>query len=126
MSITIAMTERARQYLETAIWADLRDSETGEPMDSEYDATDAAPETVAAVEAELADFFAANEADIAETGAGDGRTAHDFYLTRCGHGAGFWDRGYGPVGDRLTDAAKAYGSVYPYLGDDGRVYITNG
>lgn len=35
---------------------------------------------------------------------------HDFWLTRSGHGAGFWDRGLGELGDRLTDAAKRYGS----------------
>lgn len=35
---------------------------------------------------------------------------HDFYLTREGHGAGFWDRGLGIVGDALTALAKPYGS----------------
>ena len=35
---------------------------------------------------------------------------HDFALTRNGHGAGFWDRGLGEMGDMLTDEAKAYGS----------------
>ena len=35
----------------------------------------------------------------------------DFYLTRNGHGAGFWDRGYGDVGKQLTEAAKVYGST---------------
>lgn len=47
---------------------------------------------------------------------------HDFWLTRNGHGAGFWDRGYGDRGQRLTDAAKAYGEVSPYIGDDGAVW----
>ena len=35
---------------------------------------------------------------------------HDFALTRNGHGAGFWDRGLGKIGDMLTDACKPYGS----------------
>ena len=35
---------------------------------------------------------------------------HDFAITRNGHGAGFWDRGLGAIGDTLTDEAKAYGS----------------
>ncbi len=34
---------------------------------------------------------------------------HDFALTRNGHGAGFWDRGLGALGDRLTASAKPYG-----------------
>lgn len=36
---------------------------------------------------------------------------HDFYLTREGHGAGFWDRGLGELGEYLTKIAKAYGSA---------------
>lgn len=48
---------------------------------------------------------------------------HDFWLTRNGHGAGFWDRGLGDLGERLTNASKAYGSVDLYLGDDEKVYV---
>lgn len=35
---------------------------------------------------------------------------HDFALTRNGHGAGFWDRGLGEMGDMLTEECKPYGS----------------
>lgn len=31
---------------------------------------------------------------------------HDFYLTREGHGAGFWDRGLGELGDYLTKLSE--------------------
>ena len=48
---------------------------------------------------------------------------HDFLLTRNGHGAGFWDRGLGDIGDKLTDMAHNYGTVGLYLGDDGQVYV---
>jgi hypothetical protein len=48
---------------------------------------------------------------------------HDFWLTRCGHGAGFWDRGLGELGDRLTKACEPYGNVDLYLGDDGKIYL---
>jgi len=37
------------------------------------------------------------------------RAGHDFWLTREGHGAGFWDRGLGIAGDRLSDAATTFG-----------------
>lgn len=36
---------------------------------------------------------------------------HDFWLTRNRHGAGYWDRGLGDLGDRLTEAAMAFGEV---------------
>ena len=35
---------------------------------------------------------------------------HDFALTRNGHGAGFWDRGLGEMGDMLSKECKPYGS----------------
>jgi hypothetical protein len=47
---------------------------------------------------------------------------HDLWLTRNGHGAGYWDRNYGMVGERLTEAATALGEMSLYLGDDLLVY----
>jgi hypothetical protein len=44
--------------------------------------------------------------------------AHDFWLTRNGHGAGFWDRGLGEIGDILTKAAKTFGECNLYLNDE--------
>ena len=47
---------------------------------------------------------------------------HDFWLTRNGHGAGFWDRGLDELGTRLTEACKTFGTIDLYLGDDELVY----
>jgi len=49
------------------------------------------------------------------------QAGHDLWLTRCGHGAGFWDRGDLYVmsengvnyADLLTERAEAYGEEYP-------------
>lgn len=38
-----------------------------------------------------------------------GQAGHDLILTANGHGAGFWDRGLGRAGERLTTAAHALG-----------------
>lgn len=50
---------------------------------------------------------------------------HDFWLTRNGHGAGFWDRKEleGGIGDKLTEICEEFTEKYPYLGDDGKIYI---
>lgn len=42
---------------------------------------------------------------------------HDFSLTRNHHGTGFWDRGYGALGDWLTRCAQSFGSssLYGYI-----------
>lgn len=50
----------------------------------------------------------------------------DFWFTRNGHGVGYWDRGLGDIGDKLTKLAHDFGEVYAYLGDDGLVYIDGG
>lgn len=39
----------------------------------------------------------------------DEQLGHDFSLTRNGHGAGFWDRGTGALGDWLTRVSKTFG-----------------
>jgi hypothetical protein len=50
----------------------------------------------------------------------EARAGHDFWLTRRGHGTGFWDRGLGKLGDRLSEAAKVYGDDdYPFDCGDG-------
>lgn len=57
-----------------------------------------------------------------------GQFGHDFWLTRNGHGTGYWDRYHGPDDPRtahgqwLTDHCKPYGDVYLYVGTDDRVY----
>ena len=60
-------------------------------------------------------------------GKGDGGiyayAGHDFWLTRNGHGAGFWDRGLGDLGERLTALCKTYGEKDPYVGDDNKIYL---
>ena len=49
---------------------------------------------------------------------------HDLWLTRNGHGVGFWDRGLGAQGDSLTAICEALGEVWSYVGDDDQLHIT--
>jgi hypothetical protein len=62
------------------------------------------------------------------TEADDTDLGHDFWLTRAGHGAGFWDGDYDwlnrdgvDVGDKLTELCKRFPARSLYLGDEGRV-----
>ena len=50
--------------------------------------------------------------------------AHDFVLTRNGHGTGFWDAGrwHAPWNYRLTTMAHGFGSIDVCVGDDGLIY----
>jgi hypothetical protein len=51
-------------------------------------------------------FIADNWQDV--SGLDASQTGHDFILTANGHGCGFWDRGLGELGDRLTEATRGY------------------
>jgi hypothetical protein len=58
--------------------------------------------------------------DIADESIG-----HDIWLTRNGHGAGFWDRGYdSDVEEVLEQLSKELGEVNAYVGDDGKIYFS--
>ena len=43
-----------------------------------------------------------------------GQVGHDLWLTRNGHGTGFWDRDLSSIGEDLTRIAKAMGEAYVY------------
>lgn len=51
---------------------------------------------------------------------------HDLWLTSQGHGVGFWSRGLGEVGDKLTESCsiKGFNCLDPYVGDDNLIYFS--
>lgn len=77
--------------------------------------------TLTRIVADCAKFQAENSHLLAFAGADD-YNGHDFWLSRNGHGAGFFDRGYGSAGQKLHQAAKVYREFYVYLGDDNLVH----
>jgi len=99
------------------------DLDTEEPLDKDYGIEDVAPSSLKQAQQDVDDFFELAAELIEKSGMDDRRVGHDFWLTRNGHGAGFWDRGLGKVGDDLTRDAETYGGIDPYVGDDGLVYI---
>lgn len=108
-----------RQYIASALWSSNDDA--GDPLDDGRDHTDVDPATVQTMRDECAAFFRANRRQLRETSGDLGQHAHDFWLTRNRHGVGFWDRGYGPIGETLTQAAQVYGEVDLFVGDDNLV-----
>ena len=114
-----------RAYLTCMLWAET-DSSTpsgGEPLDSNYDLDDLAPIASATARRECRDFQRGAEGLI--TGKEE-QAGHDFWLTRNGHGAGFWDRPevYGKTNaEILTRLAHACGEKDAVIGDDGLIYL---
>jgi hypothetical protein len=111
-------------YAICALWTsnDESDDTGGEPMDANYSLSDFAPETMQAMRDDVNSFVNKNMNSIIESGQSDAQTGHDFWLTRNGHGVGFWDRGLGEVWETLSTASEHYGNFDLYVGDDGRIY----
>jgi hypothetical protein len=106
------------QYERTALWSSNGEDE--EPLDSKED-IEIADETRALFRKDCEAFL--QEADVIAPGESDSDLAHDFWLTRNGHGAGFWDGDYEEeIGEKLTALAKKFRKVDLYVGDDGKVY----
>lgn len=119
-------------YVECALWSSRGPEDEPhacENLDDLFGPDDISPDCMESMRADCLDFIGSNASDLLEytekmngQWSGEARAGHDFWLTRNGHGAGFWDRGLGDLGDRLADAAQVYGDVFLYPGDDGRIY----
>jgi hypothetical protein len=114
------ITPALRQYVETALWSSNDDD--GYPLDDRFGVEDVAPETIAAMREDLDAFIAS--LPLAAAFLDPEQVAHDFWLTRNRHGAGFWDRGLGALGDQLTDLAHGFGETDLYVGDDELIYAS--
>ncbi len=106
--------EFGRAYLEAAVFTDC--GPDGECHDAEFAAC-----TMRAMERDCANF---QEQAGTAIGYGDWTKAgHDFWLTRNGHGVGFWDGDWPePAATTLDNLAKSFGAFELYRGDDGLIY----
>jgi hypothetical protein len=118
-------------YVVMALWSsnDESDESGGEPMEANYGPGDIAEETEDKMVADCKKFLdkawpileeAPDEIrDYAQMEA----AGHDFWLTRNGHGAGFWDGDWPKeIGTKLTKLSKSFGEFNLYVGDDGKIY----
>lgn len=131
------LTQVAQGYMEAMLWAET-DSE-GEFYDQRFSPGDIADSSAAAIDADIRAFM--EEAETLGLIHMEGslwwinqddpqpehldRLGHDIHLTRQHHGTGFWDRGWGAEGDRLTEIAHKLGEVTVWA-EDGRVHMERG
>ena len=116
-------------YITAALWSsnDESDESGGEPLDSNYGPDDLSPDARKKMRDDVARFQKANKKLLREAysrGYSKGRAGHDFWLTRNGHGAGFWDRDEleaGGLGKALTQATKKFREVYLVV-DNGQIH----
>lgn len=106
-----------KAYIACALWSSNDDD--CEPLDDNYSIEEISPECLQTIIDDCKKFQADNfemiKDDLSQAG-------YDFWLTRNGHGAGFWD-GYWPEnGERLTTYSKTFKECNLYVGDDGLIY----
>lgn len=106
------MNNFVNQYLITALWSSVDDS--GNPLDKDYSVSDIDKESVLKAEKDCEDFL--KQAGSLVDGEDMDQVAHDFWLTRNGHGSGFWDGDYEKEkGEKLTEISKSFGEKHCFV-----------
>jgi hypothetical protein len=126
-------------YIKAALWSttDESDDSGGEPLDKNYGPGDIATDTTAAMKRDCEKFYDEQEESWAELeyrkgtqesmvqlGLSDEQAGRDFWLSRNGHGSGFFDEDdlSENMQKRLQSAAKKFGTFDLYVGDDGQIH----
>jgi hypothetical protein len=116
-----------KAYVQAALWSS--NDESDEPLDQNYDESDLSDSARTSMREDCEVFLSVNRIDLVEyesvmprrEWSTSAQAGHDFWLTRNHHGTGFWDRGIGALGDRLTRAAQSYPEVHLYVNDDEEI-----
>jgi len=119
-------------YIGTALWSSTDDE--GNPLDDVFDESMVDPETKKQMLKDCSEFMrkAKNELEQADEGDISSWAGHNFWLSRNGHGSGFWDvddyknKEKVNLGMKLDKIAKTFGSYDLYVGDDGYIHGSGG
>ena len=111
-----------KHYLITLLWS-TNDNE-GNPLDDKSSIEDISEEGIEMAIKDCEDFKSKVKDEILDR-YDDSSLGHDFFLTRNGHGSGFWDGDYGKEdGDILTEISNSFNKIDAYRGDDGKIYFS--
>lgn len=111
-----------RQYIVTALWSST--DENGDSLDNFYGISDLSTELLKQIVQDCNDFRLKGAELIEQALLEQDETtiAHDFWLTRNGHGAGFWDGDYNEkLGKALTILSATFNEVH-LIAEDGKIY----
>lgn len=135
----VEVSERTVSYLASALWSSrisLPDGEVTDTkhqlygiteddhFDAHFSVEDFSPAALKRAENDVQRFFDSLKIKRlyieARTFADDDHIAHDLWLTRQGHGAGFWDGDYGNrLGKDLTKLCESYREVNLFVDEQG-------
>ncbi len=110
------------QYLETALWSST--DEHGKPLDRENSVNDFTVDSFGKATRELTEFMEKVQFIVSVQCTTDAdQFAHDFWLSRNGHGTGFFDKPefYGKCCKELQALAKSFGECHISVQENGRL-----
>ena len=101
-------------YIECMLWSTTDDE--GNYLNVSFGTSDISSDCLSKINSDCKSFIEAagpllNALDPSSAG-------HDFWLTRNGHGTGFWDRNMGETGEKLSLLASSFGEFYVYIEDN--------
>lgn len=115
----IRLEEMLTGYIECALWSSMHGEDHFDELD--YDLSEPTRE---GMKEDCRRFLEKiDHASLPFEEMNPEQIGHDFWLTRNGHGAGFWDRGLGELGEILTKISESFGEVDLYLGNDELIWI---
>jgi len=111
------VNEILNSYLETAFWTD----EDIQPELKEKSFSDVDINSINQAKEDIKTFLqqAKKEATDELEKYDSSSIGHNFWLSRNGHGAGFFD----DYSDKLQEIAEKMETIHIYVGDDGKVYM---
>lgn len=128
------LDEFTTAYIDCMLWStnDESDPSGGEPLDANYDIENIDDDSLRDIIADCIAFQRKHIIDItgnyissrSEQWSDLEMAGHDFWLTRAGHGVGFWDGDWeSKAGTLMTETSEEMGGVYPYI-DNGKIYVS--
>lgn len=113
-------------YITCALWSETDENE--ECLDAVYSIEDITEESIQLIIAECKTFQDENKALLNQyydlykhwEYTSEEMAGHDYWLTRNGHGTGFWDRGLGELGEALTKACQ-YQARHLFINEDEKL-----
>ena len=116
-TMSVDLEDFTNATIEALFFTDTGDDEQPSP-DAELD-----PETRLYLMADCRSWWRRFGCYVDVAGGTPKQAGHDFWLTRNGHGAGFWDGDWPePWATQFTEGAQSYCVFETYEGDDGLIY----
>ena len=101
-------------YMEAILFSESDNSndQGGDPLELNYDITDFSAEALRKIKKDCDAFQQESQLRLYDGSEVAVKAGHDFWFTRVGHGAGFWDGDWPePESTRLTELSKKFGNV---------------